>query len=151
VLRLPVVGDILQKIILARFANFFALMYRSGITVLDSIRAGQDIVGNRYIGAGLERAWQQINSGESLSETFQNLGMFPPLVIRMLRVGENTGALDTALMNVTYFYNRDVQESVDKGLKLLGPLMTILLGGILLLIMFSVLTPIYDIIGKLKF
>jgi type IV pilus assembly protein PilC len=151
ILRLPVVGGILQKIIMARFANFFALMYRSGITVLDSVRAGQEVVGNRYIGAGLERAWQQINSGESLSETFQNLGMFPPLVIRMLRVGENTGALDTALMNVTYFYNRDVKESVDKALKLLGPIMTVVLGGMLLFIMFSVLTPIYDIIGKLKF
>ncbi len=151
VLRLPVVGDILQKIILARFANFFALMYRSGITVLDSIRAGQDIVGNRYIGAGIERAWQQINAGESLSEAFQNLGMFPPLVVRMLRIGENTGALDTALMNVTYFYNRDVNESVDKGLKLLGPMMTVVLGGMLLLIMSAVLMPIYDIIGNMKF
>jgi type IV pilus assembly protein PilC len=99
----------------------------------------------------VERAWQQINAGESLSEAFQNLGMFPPLIIRMLRVGENTGALDTALMNVTYFYNRDVQESVDKALKLLGPMMTVFLGGMLLLIMFSVLMPIYDIIGNLKF
>jgi type IV pilus assembly protein PilC len=65
-------------------------------------------------------------------------------------VGETTGALDTALMNVTYFYNRDVRDSVDKALKLLEPTLTLLLGGMLALILFSVLTPVYDVLGKLK-
>ncbi len=150
VLRLPVTGVILQKIILARFANFFALMYRSGITILDAVKTSEGIVGNRVIADGLQRAGQQINAGESLSEAFRNLGMFPPLVIRMLRVGETTGALDAALMNVTYFYNRDVKDSVDKALKLLEPTLTLLLGGMLALILFSVLTPVYDVIGKLN-
>lgn len=150
ILHLPIVGVILQKIILARFANFFALMYRSGITILDAVRTSEEIVANRYIADGIQRAGQQINAGESLSEAFQNLGMFPPLVIRMLRVGESTGALDTALMNITYFYNRDVRDSVDKALKLLEPTLTLVLGGLLALILFSVLTPIYDIIGKVR-
>jgi type IV pilus assembly protein PilC len=150
-LRMPVIGDILQKIILARFANFFALMYRSGITVLDAIRTSEDIVGNRVIADSLQRAGQQINAGENMSEAFQNLGVFPPLVIRMLRTGENTGALDVALLNITYFYNRDVKESVDKALKLLEPMLTLVLGGMLAMVLFSVLTPIYDIIGKMKF
>jgi type IV pilus assembly protein PilC len=151
ILRLPVTGVILQKIILARFANFFALMYRSGITILDAVKTSEDIVANRVIAEGLQRAGQQINAGESLPEAFANLGMFPPLVIRMLRVGESTGALDVALMNITYFYNRDVRESVDKALKLLEPMLTLILGGMLALVLFSVLTPIYDIIGKLQF
>ncbi len=150
ILHLPVTGEILQKIILARFANFFALMYRSGITILEAVKTSEDIVANRVIADGLQRAGQQISAGESMSEAFQNLGMFPPLVIRMLRVGETTGALDTALMNVTYFYNRDVRDSVDKALKLLEPTLTLLLGGMLALILFSVLTPVYDVIGKLN-
>jgi type IV pilus assembly protein PilC len=150
ILHLPVTGEILQKIILARFANFFALMYRSGITVLEAVRTSEEIVANRVIADGLQRAGQQINAGESMSEAFRNLGMFPPLVIRMLRVGESTGALDVALMNVTYFYNRDVRDSVDKALKLLEPVLTLILGGMLALILFSVLTPVYDVIGKLK-
>ncbi len=150
-LHLPVIGPILLKIILSRFCNFFALMYQSGITILEAIRTSEDIVDNRVIADGLMRAGQQINAGDSLTETFQNLGMFPPLVIRMLRVGENTGALDTALLNVTYFYNRDVKDSVDKGLAMLGPALTILLGTMLVFIMWSVLGPVYDILGKLKF
>jgi type IV pilus assembly protein PilC len=150
ILRLPVTGAIMQKIILARFANFFALMYRSGITILDAVKTSEDIVANRVIAEGLQRAGQQINAGENLPEAFANLGVFPPLVIRMLRVGESTGALDVALMNITYFYNRDVRESVDKALKLLEPMLTLVLGGMLALILFSVLTPIYDIIGKIQ-
>ena len=150
-LHIPVTGPILQKIILSRFSSFFALMYKSGITILDAMKTSEDIVGNRVIADGLQRAAQLINAGESMSETFHNLGLFPPLVIRMIRVGENTGALDTALLNISYFYTRDVRESIDKALKLLEPTMTLVLGGLLALILFSVLTPIYDILGKIKF
>jgi type IV pilus assembly protein PilC len=150
-LRMPLIGSTLQKIILSRFANIFALMYRSGITVLDAIKICEDVVGNKVISDGLARAGQQIAAGESLTETFQNLGMFPPLVIRMLRVGENTGALDSSLMNITYFYNRDVRESVDKAQKMLGPAMTLVLGGMLAFVVWAVLGPVYDILGKVKF
>ena len=150
-LHLPITGEILQKIILARFANFFALMYQSGITILDAIKTSEEIVANRVIVDGLQRAGQQIGSGESLTEAFRNLGVFPPLVLRMLRVGESTGSLDTALFNISYFYNRDVKEAVDKGLKLLGPLTTVILASILLSIMVATLLPVYDILGKLKY
>ncbi len=83
-LRLPVTGPILQKIILARFANFFALMYKSGISILDAIKTSEEIVGNRVIAEGLQRADQKINAGDSMSEAFRNLGLFPPLEIRMM-------------------------------------------------------------------
>jgi type IV pilus assembly protein PilC len=149
-LRMPIVGATFQKIILSRFSNVFALMYRSGITILDAIKICEDVVDNRVVSDGLARAGQQIAAGESLTETFQNLGLFPPLVIRMLRVGENTGALDSALMNVTYFYNRDVRESVDKAQKMLGPAMTLVLGGMLAFVVWAVLGPVYDILGKIK-
>lgn len=150
-LHLPVVGPVLQKIIMSRFTNFFALMYQSGISILDAIKTSENIVGNRVIADGLMRAGAQINAGDSLTETFQNLGIFPPLVIRMLRVGEATGALDTALLNVTYFYNRDVKESVDKGMALIGPVLTVFLGAMMVFIMWAVLGPVYDILGKIKF
>lgn len=149
-LNVPVVGPILQKIILARFANFFALLYRSGITVLDAIASCEGIVANRYVADGLRRAAQQISAGDSLTDSFRNIGLFPPLVLRMIRIGETTGALDDALMNVTYFYNRDVRESVERALKLLEPALTVFLGLILALILFAVLSPVYDILGKVK-
>ena len=149
-LHLPVIGPVLQKIILSRFTNFFALMYRSGITILEALKTSEGLVGNRVIADSLLRAGQQISAGGSLTETFRNLGVFPPLVIRMMRVGESTGALDTALLNVTYFYNRDVKEAIDRALAMLGPLLTIVLGGTLILILWAVLGPVYDILGKVK-
>jgi type IV pilus assembly protein PilC len=150
-LRLPIVGPIIQKIILSRFTNIFGLMYRSGITVLDAIRISGDAVGNRVVADGLNRAVQQIAAGDGMTESFNNLGLFPPLVIRMLRVGEATGGLDVALANVTYFYNRDVKDAVDKGMKMLGPALTLILGGMIAFVIWAVLGPVYDILGKLKF
>jgi type IV pilus assembly protein PilC len=150
-LRVPLTGPILQKIILARFASFFALMYQSGITVLDALKTCEAIVSNRVISDGVMRAGQQISAGENLTEAFRNLGMFPPLVVRMIHVGETTGALDAALNNINYFYTRDVRESVDKALKMLEPSLTLGLGMVLALIMWSVLSPVYDILGKLQF
>jgi type IV pilus assembly protein PilC len=148
-LRLPVIGPIMQKIVLSRFANTLAMMYRSGVTVLDALRAGEMVAGNRVIARGIRRASQQIADGRGLSESFQSMSLFPPLVIRMLRVGETTGALDEALENVTFFYNREVLESIENGLRVLEPMLTAILGLLLGGILVSVLLPVYDLIGNL--
>ncbi|TRZ96878.1 MAG: type II secretion system F family protein [Rhodocyclaceae bacterium] len=149
-LRLPYVGDILRKIILSRFASVFAMMYSSGITILDSIKATEDVVGNLVIREGLEKVGSLIAEGQNVTAAFQSAGIFPPLVLRMLRVGESTGALDTALTNVSYFYNRDVRESIEKVQAMIEPVMTVTIGLLLGWIMMAVLGPIYDIITKLK-
>lgn len=149
-LRLPLFGNILRKIILSRFANVFALLYASGIPILESIRTTQDVVGNRVVKQGLQRVEQLIGEGQNVTAAFHGVGLFPPLVIRMLRVGESTGALDDALMNVSYFYNRDVRESVEKVQQLIEPMLTVLLGCLLGWIMLSVLGPVYDVISKIK-
>jgi type IV pilus assembly protein PilC len=149
-LRVWMIGPILHKIILARFATFFALMYASGITVLECIRLSEDIVNNEVIASGLQRARQLISEGQGVTSGFQNTGMFPPLIIRMLKVGESTGSLDNALRNVSYFYNREVKESIEKVQAMIEPVMTVVLGVILAWIMLSVLGPIYDTISKIK-
>ncbi len=149
-LRLPVTGEILQKIILARFARYFALMYQTGIPILDAIKTCEEIVANQVVADALDRAHQQINAGDSMSESFKNAGLFPPLVVRMVRVGENTGALDKSLLNISYFYDRDVNESIEKMMKMIEPTLTVILGLILAFIMFSVLGPVYDSFSKLN-
>jgi type IV pilus assembly protein PilC len=147
-LRVWVVGPILKKMILARFASYFALMYSSGITVLDCVRICEGLVGNRAIEEATRRAGRQIADGASISAGFEYTGLFPPLVLRMLRVGENTGALDTALRNISYFYDRDVEESMQRLQAMIGPAMTLVLGGLLFWVIISVLGPIYDMISK---
>ena len=149
-LRIPVAGPILRKIILSRFANTFALLYSSGIPILESIRTTQDVVGNRIIRNGLRRVEELIGEGQNVTQAFHAVGMFPPLVVRMLKVGENTGGLDRALKNVGYFYNRDVKESVEKLQSMIEPMLTLFLGAILGWIMIAVLGPVYDVISKIK-
>ena len=149
-LKLPLVGDIMRKIILSRFTNTFALLYASGIPIIESIRTTQDVVGNLVVRRALERVEQLIGEGMNVTMAFHSIGFFPPLVIRMLRVGESTGALDDALLNVSYFYNRDVKESVEKVQQLIEPMLTVVLGCLLGWIMLSVLGPVYDVISKIK-
>ena len=150
-LRVPFIGPILRKIILSRFASSFAMMYSSGITVLDAIRSSEEIVGNRPLENALRTAGQQIAEGKGLTMAFTDVGLFPALVIRMLKIGENTGALDRALLNVSYFYNREVKEGIDKVQAMIEPAMTIVLGAILGWVMLAVLGPVYDTISKMKF
>ena len=150
-ISMPLLGPILRKIILSRFASSFAMMYSSGITVLDSIRSCEEILGNRPLEQALRKAGQQIAEGKNMTAAFQDLQLFPPLVIRMMRIGEATGALDTALLNVSYFYNREVRESIAKVQAMIEPLLTVVLGLILGWVMLSVLGPVYDAISKMKF
>lgn len=144
------VGPVLRKIILARFSTFFAMMYGAGITILDAIRISEDIAGNLVIADGLKRVGAQIAEGQSFTASFQNVGLFPPLVIRMMRVGETTGALDDAMHNVSYFYNREVKESIERVQAMIEPMMTVTMGLILGWVMLSVIGPIYDLISKIK-
>ncbi|HLE65741.1 MAG: secretion system protein [Betaproteobacteria bacterium RIFCSPLOWO2_02_67_12] len=150
-ISVPLVGPILRKIILSRFASSFAMMYASGITVLDAIRSSEDIVGNKPLENALRTAGQQIAEGKNLTAAFADMGLFPPLVIRMLKVGENTGALDTALLNVSYFYNREVREAIGKVQAIIEPALTLMLGLILGWVMLAVLGPVYDTISTMKF
>lgn len=149
-LRIWLMGPLLLKIKLARFANYMAMMYASGITVLDSLRIGRELVDNAKLSQAIQTVTENIADGSSISDSFKSVALFPPLVIRMIRIGENTGGLDTALRNISYFYNREVKEAIEKLEPAIGPAMTVILGGIMMWIMASVLLPIYDMISNLK-
>ena len=149
-LRVWVVGPILRKIILARFATYFALMYESGISVLECLRISETLAGNQVIGDGINRAARLIADGASISGGFEATGLFPPLVLRMLRVGETTGGLDSSLLNISYFYNRDVEESMARMQQMIMPVMTVVIGLIMIWVIVSVYGPIYDLVAKIS-
>ena len=150
-LKLPIMGPLITKIILARFSTYFALMYQSGLSVLDCIHVSEKIVGNRVVEQGLVRIGREINEGTGITQAFQNVRMFPPLVLRMLKVGESTGALDTSLLNVSYFYNREVKETMGKLQEMIQPILTVVLGGVMIGILVTIFLPMYDVISKIKF
>ncbi len=150
-LRLWLFGDLMYKIRLARFSNYFALMYGAGITVLDALRLSRALMDNAVLEDAVDRVRRHIGEGETLSDAFTRTGLFPPFVVRMMRVGESTGALDDALHNVSYFYAREVREAVERLEPAIQPILTVVLGGLVGWIMFSVLGPIYDTIATLDY
>jgi type IV pilus assembly protein PilC len=149
-LNLPYVGPVLEKIILARFADTFALMYRTGIPLIEGLTYCQDVTSNMVIQRALRRVRERVINGTSLSDSFASEMLFPSLVIRMMRVGESTGALDSSLANISYFYTRDINESVGRVQAMIEPALTVVMGLILGWIMMAVLSPIYDTISKMK-
>jgi type IV pilus assembly protein PilC len=116
--------------------------------VLRSIEICEDVVDNVYMARALDKTRTAIAEGRGISESFAQTKMFPPLVIRMIKVGEGTGNLDDALMNVSYFYNREVQEAIDTIEPAISPILTVVMGSLLGWIMMSVLGPIWDAIAK---
>lgn len=150
VLGSPKVGAIIQKIILSRFANFFAMMYKAGIPILESLRISEGIIDNEVIKRALSDAREDIEQGSPISKSFEQTGLFPPLVIRMLQIGEQTGQLDKALLNVSYFYDRDVRDAIGKLQELISPVLTAIVGLILGWVMMSVLGPIYSTISSIQ-
>lgn len=150
VLNIPVIGQVLKKMILARLADTFGLMYRTGIPIIEGLTYCQRISGNLVIQQAVGRAIDRIASGTSISNSFAAEQLFPSLVIRMLQVGESSGALDQSLSNVSYFYTREIEESIDKVQALIEPVMTVVMGLILGWIMMAVLSPIYQTIAKMK-
>ena len=149
-LRVWQLGPVRERIILSRFANFFSLMYSAGIPVLTSLEVAEGIIENRVIQAALAQARQDIEQGEPISQSFANTGIFPPLVVRMIKIGETTGGLDTALLNVSYFYERDINDAITRIQTLIQPAMTLVVGLLLGWVMISVLGPVYNSLSGIQ-
>lgn len=150
-LKIWLIGDVNEKIKVSRFTRYFALMFASGITVLDAIKLSKTVVSNMVLEDGIDRAWVQISEGGSISESFKNIGIFPPLVVRMLRVGESTGRMDESLKNVSYFFERDINDKIDKLEPVLQTALMTVIGIIVLWLALSIMGPIYDTISTIDF
>ncbi len=148
-LRFWLFGPLNLKIKLGRLAQSFSLMYSSGISVLEAMQLSESLVQNRVLEEKLRGARQQIAEGVGIAESYKRMDLFPPLVVRMLRVGESSGALDKALDNVSYFYTRDIRETIAKIEPAISPALTIAMAAIMGWVMVSVLGPIYDTIAKI--
>ncbi len=148
-LRLPIIGPITQRLALARIASLLAMLYASGITVIDALASTARATPNLAIRTGIEAAGAHIAAGRGIANAFESTGLFPRLVTRMLRVGEQTGRLDSALEQLVYFYERDAREAIERLQASIEPALTIIMGLLMLWIAIAVLGPIYDIITRL--
>ena len=150
-LKIWLVGSVNEKIKISRFTRYFALMFASGITVLDAINLSKSVVSNAVLEDGIDRAWQQISEGNSISDSFKNIGIFPPLVVRMLRVGESSGQMDKSLNNVSYFFDRDINDSIEKMEPIMQSSLMASIGLVIIWLIVAVFGPMYDTISTINF
>lgn len=143
-LKIPIIGDLVLKIELSRFCHFFSMTYRSGIKILDCFDVGHDIIKNRVLQESIEVAKDAIESGSTITDALTVTGRFPNMVIKMFHIGENTGKMEEALKNITYFYDKEVNSKVQKLIASIQPILICIVGAIIIWVIIAVFGPLYN-------
>ena len=147
-LHMPIFGSIIGKIDASRFCHFFSITFKSGLGVLECLEAAKDVVGNRAIKESIDIAKQMVSNGQTLSKSIAATGHFPSLVVRMFDVGETSGNMEDALNNIRFFYDQEINDSIDKMVGMIQPSLTLVMGGMMAWITIAVFGPIYSTFGK---
>jgi type IV pilus assembly protein PilC len=150
-MRMPIIGKPIKKIDLARFTRFFSILYTSGIDILECLRIGRQVVNNLAVKASIDEVRASVSDGSSLTAALTKTGQFPTLVLRMFKIGEESGNMKDALENVNFFYDQEVNDSVEAIIGTIKPVMTLLLGGLLIWIAVAMFGPLYNTIGQMEF
>ncbi len=150
ILKLPVIGLVSGNIAIARLSNNFATMHRSGIIMSSIFNILTDnVLGNRYLEAQLKLAFHELESGKTLAASFEAAGGFPPFVLGGIRHGEMTGNLDDSFKRMGDYYDAEVKRNVQTMISAFEPMILVLLGGVFGIVLFSILTPLYDVLGDI--
>ncbi len=149
-LQMPIAGSLIRKISIARYAQTFGALFSSGIDVINCLSSAQKTVTNKALLEALDVVNSQVQAGAPLSKAFNASGEFPTLVVRMVKIGEESGNLTPVLQQVSDFYSRDVDEAVSGLITMIEPMLTALLGGMILWIAVAVFGPIYASFEHIK-
>ncbi len=150
-LKSPILGNIIRKISIARYAQTFGSLFASGIDVVNALKSARQTVKNRVLVEALEMVERYVQAGSPMSEAFNYSGEFPSMVVRMLKIGEESGNLTPVLEQVSDFYTKDVDEAVEGLIAMIEPALTGLLGGMILWIAAGVFGPIYGSFENIDF
>lgn len=142
-LKLPIFGQILTKLDMSRFTKFFGITFSSGIPVLKCIEIANNVVVNRYLKTEIEYIKAKVTEGKTIAKCVEDSEVFPFIVKRMFKVGEESGNIEEAMSNVQYFYNTEINDSIDKVVGSLQPMILFFMGGLMCWIIAAVFGPIY--------
>ncbi|HEX7199885.1 MAG TPA: type II secretion system F family protein, partial [Dongiaceae bacterium] len=148
-LRIPVIGMLLRKIAVARFCRTLATLTSSGVPILDGLEITAKTAGNAIVEDAVMAVRKSVEEGKTLAEPLAETKVFPPMVVQMINVGEQTGALDQMLSKIADFYEEEVDTAVAGLMKLIEPLMITVLGGIIGTIVASMYLPLYSVLKNI--
>lgn len=145
VLKIPIIGPILNKAILSRFARSFSMTSKAGVPLLDALAVISNAVGNRYVTSRVMFMRSRLQQGESLIQSAQNSQMFTPMVMQMLSIGEETGDVDSMLTQVAVYYEEEVDYDLKRMADVIEPLLIILVACMVLVLALGVFLPMWDL------
>lgn len=148
--RIPIVGELVRKIALSRFAHYFATLHESGLEVAPSLALIGKLIGNAYLARQFDRAVQRVMAGESLSHALRAVGAFPPVVIQMIALGERTGRMSKALEDVRKYFDSEVDRTIKRSLTLFGPIMLVVLAGTFTLMALAFYLPLFQLLRGIQ-
>ncbi len=146
-LGLPIFGNLLRKIALSRFSHYLSLLFKAGVEISYSLTVLENVVGNAVIAKVVRTTRERVRAGELISESLEKSKEFPPLVIRMVYVGETTGTMEMTLEKVSQYYDREVPASIKKVFAVFEPLTVIFLAVVVLGMALSMFLPLYQMMS----
>jgi type IV pilus assembly protein PilC len=149
-LKAPIIGPILSKLDSARFCQFFSMTFKSGLGVIECLDSAGMVIKNAAIKKSILVVKQQVSDGKSLAKAIASTGYFPNLVVRMFKIGEDSGNMESALLNIKFFYDREINDSIDKLVGMIQPTLTFIIGGMVAWVTVGVFGPIYGSFGSIK-
>jgi len=149
-LKAPIFGDLFQKVALSRFARTLALLLRSGVPILQALDIVSETTGNEVLARASQDVKESVRSGETMAAPLSRHGVFPPMVVQMIGVGEDTGALDAMLDKVSDFYDQEVESTTESLTSLIEPLMIAVLGGVVGSMIVALYMPMFSIFDLIK-
>jgi len=149
VLRLPILGEIMRKISVARFSRTLSTLLSSGVPILESLEITARTAGNVIVSEAIQKVRTGIEQGQTFVEPLRSSGVFPIMVSQMIGVGEQTGALDAMLSKIADFYEQEVDAAIANLLSLMEPAMIMFLGVTIGTIVIAMYLPLFSLIGKL--
>lgn len=147
----PVLGNLQRKIATARFARTLGSLMNSGISVLQGIEVTKKVIGNEVISKGLTKVAEDVKKGKGLAEPLREFDFFPPMLVHMVKIGEDTGTLDSILEKTADFYDDEVENALTKMTTILEPAIIVVMAVIVSLILISVILPMFDIMTQVNF
>lgn len=148
-LRLPLFGDLIKKVAIARFSRTFGTLIRAGVPMLNALDVVKDTAGNAVVAKGIDQIYDEVRQGGTISKPMSRNNIFPPMVTQMIAVGEETGRLDDMLSKVADFYDLEVENSVEQLTSLLEPIMVVGIGGVVGSVVVGMYLPIFTVINQL--
>lgn len=149
-LKIPLLGSIFERVALARFSRSFSMMLSAGVPILSTLSIVAGSVGNRYIGRAITSMGSGVERGERLTNTAMQTGLFTPLVLQMMSVGEETGAIDKLLDEVADFYEQEVDYELKQLADSIEPILLVFLGALVLLLALGVFLPVWELSGAVS-